>query len=128
MPVAIIVCEAPHVIDGDSIGCSNLGSVRLLGIDAADYHRSRPCRRDFGDHVCDDRQATLAKASLRDGIRLGPVKVRQVGRDRYGRILGLVSVNGRDMSCWQLQRRVVRYIPKYDDGGMVRRQCAALAR
>lgn len=127
MPAAI-VCEAPYVIDGDSIRCAGLGEVRLLGIDAADYRRSRPCSAGFGDHVCDDRAANKAKWSLREGIRLGPVKVEQVGRDRYGRILGLVSAGGRDMSCWQLRRRVVRYIVKYDDWGLVRRQCAAFTR
>lgn len=127
MPAAII-CEAPYVIDGDSIRCANLGEIRLLGIDAADYRRSRPCTGHFGDHVCNDRSARLAKWSLAEGIKLGPVTVEQVTRDRYRRIVGLVSAGGNDMSCWQLQRGTVRYIVKYDNGGMIRSRCSEFAR
>jgi micrococcal nuclease len=127
MPAAI-VCEAPYVIDGDSIRCANLGEVRLLGIDAADYRRSRPCVGHFGDHVCDDRLALKAKRSLQAAMHLGPVRIEQHGRDRYGRILGLVSASGQDLSCWQLSRRVVRYIAHYDTARLVRRQCPNLAR
>lgn len=123
MPTEII-CEAPHVIDGDSIRCAGIGQVRLLGIDAPDYRRSRPCVGHFGDHVCDDRGAAKAKRSLGDAIRLGPVKVMAVGRDRYGRMLGLVRAGKQDLSCWQLRRHVARYIAKYDNGGLVRQRCA----
>ena len=66
---AMIVCEAPVAIDGDSLRCRNIGQVRLLGIDAPDYRSSRPCRQGFGDHVCNDAGARAAKASLRAGLR-----------------------------------------------------------
>ena len=119
-----IICEAPVVIDGDSIQCRNLGQVRLLGIDAPDRRSARPCQGGYGDHVCDDRAAAAAKQSLRAGLRLGPVRVEQVGRDRYGRMLAMVTAGGRDMACWQLERGAVRYIVRYDNGGRVRRACA----
>lgn len=60
----LIVCEAPWVIDGDSLRCSNIGKIRLLGIDAPDYRVSRPCRGHYGDHVCDDGAAKAAKLNL----------------------------------------------------------------
>ncbi len=121
---AVLICLAATVIDGDSIRCSNLGQVRLLGIDTADYRSSRPCREGFGDHVCDDRQARAAKASLKRAIGMGPVRVRPVTRDRYGRTVALVSAAGVDLSCWQIRHGGARYIVRYDNGGRVAASCA----
>lgn len=119
----LIVCEAPQVIDGDSLRCRNVGQVRLLGIDAPDYRSSRPCRGGFGDHVCDDAGARAAKDSLRQGLRLGPVRLTSAGRDRYGRMLALAQAGGTNLNCWQLRAGVVRYIPRYDSGRRVARAC-----
>ena len=121
---ALLLCLSAAVIDGDSIRCSNLGQVRLLGIDSADYRSSRPCREQFGDHVCNDSQARAAKASLKAALRLGPVRVEPVTRDRYGRTVALVSAGGTDLSCWQLRRGLARYIVRYDNGGRVAKACA----
>jgi micrococcal nuclease len=121
----ILTCLAAVAIDGDSIRCSNIGQVRLLAIDTAEYSQSRPCRGGYGDHVCDDAMAKAGKESLRAALRLGPVRVEPVTRDRYGRTVALVTVGGRDLSCWQLQRGVARYIVKYDNGGRVAARCPA---
>jgi endonuclease YncB( thermonuclease family) len=91
----ILLCLAATVIDGDGIRCRNLGEVRLLGIDAPDPTNSRPCRQGFGDHVCSDRQARAAKEAMRSALRLGPVRIEQVGRDRYGRLLGIAYAGRR---------------------------------
>ncbi|MBV9528325.1 hypothetical protein [Sphingomonas sp.] len=79
MILAPILCAAAWVIDGDSIRCSNVGEIRLLGIDTPDYRDSAPCRGHFGDHVCDDQSAKAAKRSLiaivspnRSAVRLEP--------------------------------------------------------
>lgn len=116
-------CIAPAVIDGDGIRCRNLGQVRLLGIDAADYRDSRPCQGGYGDHVCDSRAAAAAKASLRAALRLGPVRVQPVGRDRYGRVLGIVTAGGVNLNCRQLASGGARYIGRYDEGGRIARAC-----
>jgi micrococcal nuclease len=128
MPLPVIVCEAPQVIDGDSIRCANIGQVRLLGIDAPDYRESRPCREGFGDHVCDDDGARAARESLRWALRFGSVRVQPVTRDRYRRLIATVSAGGRDLSCWQLRQRTARYIVKYDNSGRIRSACPALTR
>jgi endonuclease YncB( thermonuclease family) len=125
LPVAV-VCVAPRVIDGDGFRCANLGEVRLIGIDAADYRGSRPCRGHFGDHVCDDASAERAKASLKRALRLGPVRVTGVDRDRYGRMVASATAGGRDLSCLQIERGVVRYIAGYDTGGRVVRACGGV--
>lgn len=124
----ILTCLAAVAIDGDSIRCRNLGQVRLLAVDTAEYRRSRPCREGFGDHVCDDALAKRGKDSLKAALRLGPVRVDPVTRDRYGRMVAVATVNGRDLSCWQLQRGVARYIARYDNGRRVAQTCPRLAR
>lgn len=125
---AWILCIAAVAIDGDSLRCRNLGEVRLLAIDSPDRRSSAPCRRGFGDHVCDDRAASAAKASLRLGLALGPVTVMGVKRDRYGRLVARARAGKTDLSCWQLERGAARYIVRYDDGGRIRSACPALAR
>lgn len=124
---ALLHCLAAVAINGDSIRCANLGQVRLLAINR-DYRSSRPCRGDFGDHVCDDAKARAGKASMKAALRLGPVRVEPVTRDRYGRAVGLVTVGGRDLSCWQLRQGVARHIVRYDNGARVARRCPRLTR
>jgi micrococcal nuclease len=119
----ILACLAAQVIDGDSIRCRNLGQVRLLGIDAPDRTDSRPCREGFGDHVCDTAAATRAKLAMRAALKLGPVRVEVVGRDRYGRALGMVTAGPTVLNCRMLRVPGVRYIQRYDDGGRVARAC-----
>lgn len=53
----------------------------------------------------------------------GPLAIRRVGTDRYGRTLGLVSSQRGDLSCWQLRRRQAIYRPDWDDGGSLARIC-----
>ena len=110
------------VIDGDGFRCGQT-AVRLLGIDAPDYRRSRPCRGGFGDHVCDDGGARQAKERLRAGLRLGPVRIEPVGQDRYGRTLAMAWAGRVNLNCRQLQVPGVRYIVRYDNGGRVARTC-----
>ncbi|NJC06494.1 endonuclease YncB(thermonuclease family) [Sphingomonas kaistensis] len=118
-----MLCLAATVIDGDGFRCRNLGEVRLLGIDAPDYQRSRPCRQGFGDHVCSDHQARAAKEAMQSALRLGPVRVETVGRDRYGRRLGMAYAGGVNLNCRMLRVSGVRYIARYDNGRRVRRAC-----
>lgn len=118
-----LLCLAAMVIEGDGIRCRNLGEVRLLGIDAPDYQRSRPCRQRFGDHVCSDRQARQAKEAMRSALRLGPIRIESVGRDRYNRVLGIAYAGGVNLNCRMLRVPGVRYMPRYDDGRRVARAC-----
>lgn len=119
----ILACLAAHAIDGDSIRCRNIGEVRLLGIDAPDRSDSRPCREGFGDHVCSTAAATRAKNAMRSALKLGPVRLEVVGRDRYGRALAIVTAGSVTLNCRMLGVPGVRYMPRYDNGGRVARAC-----
>lgn len=121
--MTLLLCIAASVIDGDGIRCRNLGEVGLLGIDAANYKRSRPCRRRFGNHVCTDQGTREAKEAMRSALRLGPERIESVGRDRYGRILGIAYAGGVNLNCRMLRLEKVRYVPRYDNGGRVARAC-----
>lgn len=125
MLLAPILCAAAWVRDGDSIRCSNVGEIRLLGIDTPDYRDSAPCRGHFGDHVCDDRAAKAAKRSLIEIVsrNRGAVRVEPVTHDRYGRTVAEVWAGSVELSCYQLRAGVARYIVKYDTGGRVARAC-----
>jgi len=73
------------VIDGDTV---HVGAVRyrLLGIDAAEIHRAE----------CD------AERRLEALLSSGPVELRSGSpqkRDKYGRLLVHLLVNGEDVAC-----------------------------
>jgi endonuclease YncB( thermonuclease family) len=120
----LLLCLAATVIDGDGIRCRNLGEVRLLGIDAPDRTSSRPCRERFGNHVCDDAKSRGAKEAMRSALKLGPVRIEPVGRDRYGRLLCMAYAGGVNLNCRMLKVPGVRYVRRYDNGGRVSRACS----
>lgn len=110
--VALALCAA---IDGDSIRCSG-ENIRLLGIDAPEFScpRHRQC-------VEGDPQA--AKDHLAALIRGRALTIERVGRDRYGRTLGVVYADGVNVSCLMVQARHAGYIERWDNGGRVARDC-----
>jgi endonuclease YncB( thermonuclease family) len=119
-------CSDPWVIDGDSIRCSNLGEVRLLGIDTPDYRDSAPCRGHYGNHICDDAEAKAAKQELiklKQQTRGALWQVLPVTHDRYGRTVAEVRVGSIELSCFQLANGSARYISEYDNGGRIAEAC-----
>lgn len=81
------------VIDGDTV---HMGQerYRLLGLDAAEIHHAQ----------CDAerRLGELTKRRLETLLRSGPVELRSgepAERDRYGRLLVHLIVNGEDAAC-----------------------------
>jgi endonuclease YncB( thermonuclease family) len=122
-------CVNPWVIDGDSIRCSNLGEIRLLGIDTPDFTFSAPCRGHYGNHVCDnagDRAATRKLIALKLRMRSVEWTVLPVTRDHYGRLVAEVRAGSVDLSCYQLANGAARYIPEYDNGGRIARASVAM--
>jgi micrococcal nuclease len=114
--VASILCAAPVAVDGDSLRCGST-RLRLLGIDAPELHGCPNYRQCVGG----DGEAS--KQSLREGLRLGPFRYQVVSVDRFGRSIVMAWAGSVNLSCWQLQRAAAIYKPKWDNGGLVAREC-----
>jgi endonuclease YncB( thermonuclease family) len=81
------------VVDGDTVHLDR-ESYRLLGIDAAEIHRAQcDAERRLGE-LTKHRLETLLKAGAVDVFPDPPTK-----RDKYGRLLVRLIVNGEDVAC-----------------------------
>ncbi|MCG7349276.1 thermonuclease family protein [Sphingomonas sp. ACRSK] len=104
-------------IDGDTLRCGR-ERIRLLGIDAPELPgHCRSGRR------CAKGDPQASKESLAAAIE-GKATIERRGRDRYGRTLARVRVNGVDLSCYQLRAKAAAYVPKWDTGKVIARRCA----
>lgn len=109
-------CEAPVVVDGDSLRCGD-SRLRLLGIDAPELHgcpRWRTC-------VAGDGQA--AKKSLAAALRYGRVRYQVVTTDRFGRSVVMTWAGSVNLSCWQLDHSQAVYKPQWDNNRLVSAAC-----
>lgn len=99
------VCDEARVTDGDTLRCGPL-RVRLASIDAPEMPGH--CRRG---RTCVDGDPFASKANLERLMGSGVVQCRQTDTDRYGRIVALCEVGGRDLSCAQVQggHAIIRY-------------------
>lgn len=101
-PAPTIVCEHPHVIDGDTLACRNLPAhVRLVGIDAPEM----PGHCTIGRR-CTPGDGQASKRAMKTLVGAGALVVRPQGYDRYDRILARVSVNGIDLGCRMIALRM----------------------
>ncbi|WP_254620873.1 thermonuclease family protein [Sphingomonas sp. CL5.1] len=104
---AVFACDNPRVVDGDTLRCGAT-RVRLSGIDAPELpghcRQGRTC-------VSGDPYASIG--NLRRLIGGRPLTCRQTDTDRYGRVVALCSVGGRNLSCEQVRGgyAVRRYAP-----------------
>lgn len=108
-------------IDGDTLRCSELGRVRLLGIDAPELHgcpKLRTCVPGDGD---------ASKQALANLVWRG-VKVHPVVKDRYGRTVAQVYVGSRNVSCELIKQRRAVYVEKWDNGHRLAKECPAAGR
>jgi len=55
----------------------------------------------------------------------GPLTIRRIGEDHYGRTLAMVAGSEGDLSCWQLMHHQAIYKVGWDDGLNVARTCPA---
>lgn len=82
-------------VDGDTLRCGG-ERIRLLGIDAPEMPGH--CRRG---RLCVEGDPYASKAALAAMLN-GRATIARQGRDRYGRTLARVRVNGIDLSDAQL--------------------------
>jgi endonuclease YncB( thermonuclease family) len=109
------------VVDGDTLNCGG-ERIRLLGIDAPELPGH--CRR--GRH-CVDGNPFAASRALEQAMSQGGIKIVSAGSDSYGRTLANVYVGGRNVSCNLLANGLVSYVGKWDDGGLLAKDCPDLA-
>ena len=85
--------KVSRVVDGDTIKVRSISgetTIRLVGIDAPEVsHKKREPGQPFS------QQATKYLAGL---VLNKTVDIKEYGHDRYGRILGVVSLGGRNIN------------------------------
>lgn len=117
---AIALTLSCSVTDGDTIRCGD-ERIRITGIDAPE---TRACRRGRRCVPGDGQASTRAMEAATEGKSLTIVRL---GRDRYGRTLGVVYADGENVACAQLAAGQAYYIERWDDDGLVAADCPALA-
>ncbi|KAL4427328.1 hypothetical protein ABPG77_003237 [Micractinium sp. CCAP 211/92] len=88
----------PKVVDGDTLDFSGT-RVRLFGIDAPETKQSCTAGKG-GEYMCGER----SKQALLDKIGKGKVECEQKNRDKYGRVVGVCSLNGEDLNGWLVEQ------------------------
>ena len=108
------ICTA---IDGDTLRCSGIGRVRLLGIDAPEM--AGHCRTG---RVCAPGDPEKSRAHLARLIAPGVV-ISPVTRDRYGRTVAQVYAGEKNVACEMLRKGLAEYKPAWDNGGLLAADC-----
>jgi endonuclease YncB( thermonuclease family) len=65
-------------------------------------------------------------SSLQEAVTGKSLTIERAGVDRYGRTLAVVYASGANLSCVQLAAGQAAYIRRYDNGGLVARDCPEL--
>lgn len=112
---ALTACLNPIVHDGDTIRCGR-ERVRLVNIDAPELAGSERCspasRRRLASSRnpawCDYALGERSRDALAALIARGQISISPVGRDRYGRLLARVIVNGQDAGAYLIAHGLAR--------------------
>lgn len=110
------------VTDGDTIRCGD-ERIRLLAIDAPELPGHCRPGRD-----CAPGDPIASTDALRRLTAHKTIMIKRVGEDRYGRTLGVLYVDGINLSCAQIASGHAIYVRRWDDRGQVRGDCPSLAR
>jgi endonuclease YncB( thermonuclease family) len=107
------------IIDGDTVEIHN-SRIRVFGIDAPE-----------SDQLCRNEESELyrcgqkASNALFEYINRRPLNCVEVDRDRYGRIVGVCSVEGADVADWLVRNGFALDWPKYSKGAYAGAQAKA---
>ena len=103
---AIVWCLSLSVHDGDSMRC-NGERIRILNIEAPERPGSPKCQQGRNGW-CDYRRGYKSRDALSALFRTGRVGIERAGKDRYGRTLARVTVNGEDAGEYLLSLGLAR--------------------
>lgn len=109
------------VTDGDTIRCGD-ERIRLIGIDAPEMGKCPPSRR------CVAGNGPASRQSLAAAMRGQRLTIRRLGRDRYGRTLGVVYAGRLNLSCHQLAAGQAQYVARWDNRRATATDCPQLTR
>ena len=113
MILALSLACAPIVTDGDTLRfCDE--RVRLSGIDAPEMGK---CPRN---RVCAPGDGKASKAHLQR-LMQGKVTIERYKKDRYGRTLANVYVDGVNVACTMIRDGYAIYEARWDERGIVGR-------
>ena len=98
------------VVDGDTLEIRGQ-RVRLSGIDAPES--SQLCR---GDDSLQYRCGAKAANELDEHIDGRPVSCEGVGKDQYGRVVAVCSIDGEDIGEWLVRGGLAFDWPRYSRG------------
>lgn len=121
MILAVALALACTVTDGDTIRCGD-ERIRLSGIDAPELHGCPKYRR------CVEGDGQAARRALAQAMRGQALTIERLGTDRYGRTIGVVRAGRVNLSCRMIELGQAEYVARWDNGGMVARDCPATAR
>lgn len=119
--VVVRSSDACAVLDGDTLDCQG-ERIRLLGIDAPELPGH--CRQG---RACVQGDPFAASEALKQAIAPGNLRIVSVGTDRYGRTLANVYAGGRNVSCRVLADGLVAYVQRWDNDGLLAKDCPDLA-
>jgi micrococcal nuclease len=103
-PPQVVDGRVERALDGDTVVVRGVGTVRYLGIDAPELHHPRRPVERFA------RQAWAANRRLVVGRRVRLVTDRET-RDRYGRLLAYVYLDGRMVNAEMVRRGLAEAYP-----------------
>lgn len=106
--IAVALACTLIAIDGDTLRCGR-ERIRLLGIDAPELPGH--CRRG---RKCVDGDPVASRAALAAAIARGPATIERRGRDRYGRTLARVRVNGADLSAHMVRTGMAVKVARWE--------------
>ncbi len=98
-----------RAIDGQIFVSSEGSEIRLAGVLAA----------GAGGETLSDAQGIAARTRLAEALQTGPLNLAEVGRDRYGRILGHVFARDAPVARTLLRAGALRVAPDPQSGPCV---------
>ena len=104
---AAALCLA-YVHDGDTVRLCDGERVRIENIDAPELPNSPKCRDRTRQGWCDYDLARRSRDALAAFLAGGEPVIHRNGKDRYGRTLARLTVNGRDAGRYLIDMGLAR--------------------
>ena len=104
-----VITGRAYVTDGDGIKVAGR-EVRIAGVDAPEWNQ--PAKSRSGEWF---NHGKLVKSAMIREVGGKQVRVLAEGRDKYGRVIGTVTCDGKDIGAWLVRNghAIAAYSEKY---------------